>query len=96
MLSIDDIDIKIKKYDREKNQVILNLIIYDQLELRGFIVRYTETKFSPYNPVWVVTPPSIKGRNKVWFHIVRFKDSALWQQLQKQIIDVANNHVNTL
>lgn len=96
MLTVDNIEIKIKTYDRKKNQVILNLIILDQLQIRGFIVRYTTTKFSPIYPIWVVTPPSVKGRNKAWFHIVRFTDSALWQQLQKAIVDAANEHANSL
>ena len=96
MINIDDIEIKIKTYDRKKNQVILNLMLFDQLQIRGFIVRYTTTKFSLITPVWVVTPPSVRGRNKAWFHIVRFTDSALWEQLQKRIIEAANEHANSL
>ncbi len=95
-MNIDDIEIKIKTYNRTKNLVILNLILFDQLELRGFTVRYTETKYSPLHPVWIVTPPSVRGRNKAWFHIVRFKDSALWQQLQKRIIDAASEQANSV
>ncbi len=96
MLTIDDIEIKIKTYDRKKNQVILNLTLFDQVQIRGFTVRYTTTKYSSINPVWVVTPPSVRGRNKTWFHIVRFTDSALWEQLQKRIINTANEHANSL
>lgn len=86
MIALDDIEIKIKKYDTNKNTVILNLLIYEQLELRGFTVRFAETKYSKGSAVWIVTPPSVRGRNKTWFHIVRVKDSELWKQLEKEII----------
>ena len=40
----------------------------------------------------VVTPPCVKGRNNAWFHIIRIKDSELWQQLQKRIINAASEY----
>jgi hypothetical protein len=95
-MNIDDIKIKIKTYDKQKNHVIANLVIRDTWEIRGYILRYTTTKYSPINPVWVVTPPSVKGRGKMYFHIVRCLDSALWQQVQARLIDLANEHANSL
>lgn len=94
-MNVDDIEIKIKSYDRIKNLVIVNLNIYEVIEIRGFTVRYTTTKHSPTYPVWMVTPPSVRGRNKMFFHIVRIKDSALWQQLEKRIIEMAKEYTNT-
>ncbi len=96
MLSIDDIEIKIKKYDREKNFVIANIIVLDVIEIRGFVLRFTTTKHSLNRPVWVITPPSVRGRNKTFFHIARFKDSALWQQLQKAFIEEADRYTKTV
>lgn len=94
MIALDDIEIKIKKYDREKNNVIINLVIFEQLEIRGFRCNYMKTKYSNGNSVWIVNPPSIKGRNKTWFHIIRFKDSDLWQELEKRIIEDAKEYTN--
>ena len=94
-MNIDDIEIKIKTYDREKNFVIVNLNIHEVIEIRGFTVRYMTTKHSPTYPVWIVTPPSVRGRNKMFFHIVRVKDSALWQKLEKRIIEMAKEYTNT-
>lgn len=96
MITIDDIEIKIKKYDREKNIVIANLVILEEVEIRGFILRYTTTRHSPINPVWLVTPPSIRGRNKMYFWIVRFRDSALWQQIQKRFVEEARAYTKTV
>lgn len=94
-MNIDDIEIKIKSYDRKKNFVIVNLTILDVFEIRGFTVRYLTTKHSPTYPVWIVTPPSVKGRNKMFFHVIRVLDSALWQQLEKRIIEMAKEYTNT-
>ncbi len=92
---IDDIEIKIKKYDREKNFAIVNLTLLETVEIRGFITRYTETKYSRYKPVWIVNPPS-KKTGKSWFHIIRFKDIELWKELEQRIIDkvIAYTNVN--
>lgn len=93
-MNIDDIEIKIKKYDRKKNLVIVNLTLLDTVEMRGFTVKYTTTKHSPISPVWLVTPPSVRGRNKMYFWIVRFRDSALWGKLEKKIIEMAKEYTN--
>ena len=86
MLNIDDFDIKIKKYDRDKNEVIVNVTVGEILEIRGYRVRYTETKFSHGSAVWIVAPPAVRGRNKKWFWIVNMKDNELWSALQEKII----------
>lgn len=95
-MKIEDIQIKIKKYDKEKNFVLVNLLICGVLELRGFVIRYTTTKKSPNSPVWLVNPPSVVGRNKKFFWIVRFTDSELWGRLKNRIIDEAKNYTNSL
>ena len=95
-MDIDDIKIKIVKYDRERNHVIANIIVSDIVEIRGYILRYTTTKHSPIHPVWVVTPPAMKGRNKIWFHIVRIKDPALWEQIQARFVVLAKEHTDLL
>lgn len=95
-MTLDDIEIKIKTYDRKKNVVIVNLVIEETIELRGFTVRYVYTKDSPHTPIWVVSPPSVVGRNKKYFWIVNFIDSALWQQLREEIADRAREHANAL
>ncbi len=95
-MTLDDIEIKIKKYDKKKNVVIVNLVVLGEIEMRGFVVRYVCTKDSPRAPVWVVSPPSVVGRNKKYFWIVKFLDSALWQRLKEAIADVAREHANSL
>ena len=70
--------------------------LLEQLEIRGFVVRFTITRYSPISPVWVVNPPSVKGRSKEWFHIVRFRDKELWEQLKKEIIVAARDYTNTI
>ena len=94
MLHIEDFEIKIKKYDRDKNQVIVNLIVCEELEIRGFIVRYTSTKYST-SPIWIVSPPSVKGRNRFYFWIVNLKNPTLWESLQKEIINLVKEYTNS-
>ena len=95
-MNIQDIEIKIKKYDKEKNFVIANLIISGALELRGFVIRYTTTKKSPNSAIWLVNPPSVVGRNKQYFWIARFLDTELWGRLESKMIDEAKNYSNSL
>lgn len=96
-MNIDNIEIKIKKWDKtnEKNQVIVNLNILECLEIRGYIVRYITTKNSPIYPVWIVSPPSKKVKNKFWFHIVRFTDSRLWEKVEKKIVELVKNEYSS-
>ena len=100
-MKIEDIKIKIKKYDREKNVAIANLIISDVLELRGFTIRYTATKYSEGRSIWIVTPPSIKGSTKSkftnkfpYFWIAKFIDSDLWAELEKNMIQMAKDYTS--
>ncbi|MCL6096285.1 MAG: hypothetical protein M1444_01180 [Patescibacteria group bacterium] len=93
-MEIEDFEILIKKYDKEKNFVILNLLIKDELEVRGFICRYTTTKNSPMYPVWIVSPPSVKGRGKHFFWIINLKNPALWQKLQEKMIEMAKDYTD--
>ncbi len=93
MLTIDDIEIKIKKYDREKQIIIVNIMICEKLEIRGFRVRYGRTKYSPNTPIWIASPPSIKIRSK-YFWIVEFKDIDLWVELEKRLINEARSYTN--
>ena len=92
-MNIDDIEIKIKKYDREKQFVIANIIICDVLEIRGFRIRYGKTKYSPTSPVWFASPPAIKVKNS-WFWIVEFKNTDLWTELEKKLINEARAFTN--
>ncbi len=95
-MDIDDFEIKIKTYQRAKNVVIVNIVVKDSIEIRGFVVRFTITKYSPSYPVWIVSPPSVRGRNKAYFWIVKFKDSALWQQLEERIVARTKEYVEQL
>lgn len=93
-MSIDDIQIIIKKYDREKQVVILNILINDVLEIRGFRARYGRTKYSSDASVWIVSPPAVRiGKNYFW--IFELKDNALWQQLSERIIQNAKEYTDT-
>lgn len=94
-MDIEDFEVKVKKYDRIKSVVIINLLINNELEIRGFVVRYTTTKYSPVSPVWIVSPPSVRGRNRKYFWIVRFENSALWEKLQSVMIRLAKEHTDT-
>ena len=95
-MKIDDFEILVKKYDKEKNVVILNALYLKMLEIRGFTVRYTTTKYSPISPVWLVNPPSIKSRGGHYFWVIRFKDSSLWQKLEEKLKQAARDHANSL
>ncbi len=95
-MNIEDFEIKIKKYDEEKNVVYVNVLVCGELETRGWVVRYTTTRFSTNIPVWIVNPPSVKGRNRRMFWIVHLKNPALWQLLQKKIIDVVKEYTDKL
>jgi hypothetical protein len=95
-MNIEDFEIKIKKYDREKNFVIANVVILGELELRGFVIRYTETKYTSGRAVWVVSPPSVKGRKSNYFWVVKLKNNLLWQQLRERLVDKANEYANSI
>lgn len=93
-MSIEDIKIKIKKYDREKQVVIGNITIAEIFEVRGFRARFGRTKYSPSAPVWIVSPPSVKiGKNYFW--IFELQDKELWQQLSDEFIRQAKEYTNT-
>jgi hypothetical protein len=95
-MNIEDFEIKIKKYDRDKNVVIANILVCGELEIRGFRVSFTTTKSSPHYPVWIASPPSIRARNKSFFWIVRLTSAALWQQLQNKLVEEARSYANKL
>ena len=92
-MNIEDIEIKIKKYDREKQVVIVYILLFGQLEIRGFRARFGRTKYSPNASVWIVSPPAVKTKNK-YFWIVEFKDSNLWKELEKRIIKDVRSYTN--
>lgn len=94
-MDIDNLEVQIKKYDRKKNYVIANVIVCGVLEIRGYVARYTPTKYST-NPVFIVSPPTVPTRSKKRFWVVRLKDSALWEQLKEKIIEKAREHANSL
>lgn len=94
-MNINDFEIKIKKFDREKNVVYVNLLVCSELEIRGLVIRFTETKYSQL-PIWIVNPPSVKGRNKKPFWIVYLKNPTLWQLLEKKIIDEVKEYTGLL
>ena len=92
-MNIEDFKIKIKKYDRETQVVIINIIIFNLLEIRGFRARYGRTKYSPNTSIWIVSPPAIKtGKNYFWIFVLKDKD--LWQQLSEEIIKQAREYTN--
>lgn len=95
-MNINDFEIKIKKYDEKKGVAYVNVIVHQELELRGFVARYGETRYSQSNPIWFVKPPSVVGRNKKSFYIVYLKNPTLWQLLEKKIIDSAKEYTNLL
>ncbi|PIY71578.1 hypothetical protein COY87_05435 [Candidatus Roizmanbacteria bacterium CG_4_10_14_0_8_um_filter_33_9] len=91
-MDIDDIEIKIKKYDREKEVVILNLTFFNKLEERGWRAMLLETKTEPRHSFWKVNPPCIRGKNNTFFWIVRILDKDLWRKLEEKIIEVVKNY----
>jgi len=95
-MEIGDFEIKIKKYDDKNSVVYLNLIIFGVLEIRGYTVRYTTTRYSADHAVWIANPPSIKSRNRKSFWIVRVIDADLWKQLQCEIIAKAKEYTGSL
>jgi hypothetical protein len=93
-MNIDDLEIRIKKYDREKQVVILNVLACNVLEVRGFRARYGRTNRSPNASVWIVSPPAVRvGKNYFW--IFELKDNDLWQQLTKKIINAVREYTST-
>ncbi len=95
-MDINDFEIIIKKYHQKKNCVIINLLILRIIEIRGFTVRYTPTKHSSGNSVWIANPPGLRGRGGHWFWIARILDSALWQKLEERMIKKARDYANSL
>jgi len=91
-MDIDDIEIKIKKYDREKEVVILNLTFFNKLEERGWRAMLLVTKTEPRHSFWKVNPPCIRGKNNTFFWIVRILDKDLWRKLEEKIIEVVKNY----
>lgn len=93
-MNIDDFEIKVKKYDREKQVVILNILVSGVFEVRGFRARYGRTKYSPNSSVWIVSPPAIRiGKNYFW--IVELQDNDLWQRLSERMIEAAKEYTTT-
>lgn len=91
-MDIDNIEIKIKKYDREKEVVILNLIYNNVIEERGWTVRLLETKAEPRHSFWKITPPCKKIHKNKFFWICRILDKDLWTKLQEKIIETVENY----
>lgn len=91
-MDIDDIDIKIKKYDREKEVVILNLIFCKRLEVRGFTARLLDTKTEPKHSFWSVNPPCIRRKDNTYFWIVQFLELDFWTQIKERIIEKVENY----
>lgn len=94
-INIDDFRIKIKKYDRIKSVAIVNVIICEMIEIRGYQTRYATLKNPPYTSQWIVSPPLIK-KKKVSkpFWIVYLLDVNLWHELQKEIIEAVIEYTN--
>lgn len=91
-MDINDIDIKIKKYNREKEVVILNLIFCKKLEVRGYTARLLETKTEPKHSFWKINPPCILNNNKSFFWITEILDKDLWKKLEEKIIETVRNY----
>lgn len=91
-MNIEDFEIKIKKYDRDKNHVIVNVLIQEVIEIRGFLCLYTSTKYS-VNPVWIVNPPSVR-KGKVRYWLFEIKNIDLWHELQNKIVDLVKEYTN--
>lgn len=95
-MNIEDFEIKIKKYDRENNLVIANIVVNKELEIRGYLVRFTATKHS-LRPIWIASPPTIfigKGKYKKAFWVVEMKTLGLWKELEKEIVRLAEEYTN--
>ncbi|MCL4417340.1 MAG: hypothetical protein M1365_11685 [Actinobacteria bacterium] len=95
-MEIQDFEIQPKKYDKGKNSVYVNIIVCGIFEIRGYVVRFTETQYSHGSAVWVVSPPSVRMRNKRYFWIVRLKDKELWKQLQELIIEKVKEYTSSV
>ena len=91
-MTIDDIEIKIKKYDREKEHVILNLIICKKLEIRGYTAKLLETKTEPRHSFWSVSPPCKERKDHTYFWIVEVPELDFWTQIKEKIIDKVKNY----
>jgi hypothetical protein len=91
-MDIGDIEIKIKKYDREKEIVILNLILFNKLEIRGYRAMLLETKTPPVRSFWKVLPPCVKKTKKEYFWIARFLDKDLWLKVQEKVIEKVKDY----
>jgi len=91
-MDINDIEIKIKKYDREKEVVIVNLIFCKTLEERGWTVRLLSKKAEPHHTFWKITPPCKKIYGNKYFWISRILDKDLWIKLQEKVIEEVKNY----
>lgn len=91
-MDINDIEIKIKKHDQEKNIAIINVTFFGQLEIRGYRAMLLETKTLPIRTFWKILPPCVKKTKKEYFWIARFLDKDLWLKLQEKIIEKVNDY----
>jgi len=91
-MDINDIEIKIKKYDREKEVVILNLIYKNTIEERGWTARLLETRSEPKHSFWKILPPCVKKGKDRFFWICRILDKDLWIKLQEKIIEIVESY----
>ena len=95
-MDINDIDIKIKKYDRTKRLLILNLIFCKKVELRGYTAKLVETKTEPIHSYWSINPPRIRNKDKTYFWIVNVLESGFWLQIKERIIEKVKNYPESI
>src|SRR3989338_3127147 len=93
LLTINDFDVEVKKWDRDKNVVIVNVKICGVVEIRGFQVRFATSRFTQRSE-WLVSPPSLplkkRGRKTTYFWVTEIKNKDLWDQLKKKIINTVD------
>lgn len=85
-MKIEDFGVEIKKVNKKKKTVILNVILQGVLEIRGWTAR--PSTFSKNNGLkWWVSPPCKQGKNGQWYWWVNFSDLGLWKELEALIND---------
>lgn len=82
-MTIDDINIEIKKKDKF-NRWIVNLLICDTFEIRGFI--WSKSQYATNIPSgYYLKPPTIQSRSGAKFWLVECVDKNFWGEIQIKV-----------
>ena len=85
-MDIKDFEIEIKKIDKVKQIVIVNLVVKETIVIRSFMVRRSNYPLTN-DLFWWVAPPALQNKMGKYFWLVQFLDKNLWKQVECKIAE---------